>query len=314
MYVQTCVQSIEMPKTSNFAHFFLALNPDRSHTHTQVQIPDGLHTDLLKRASRAITFLTNLTTEIPLPGNRVKKAAMPMSAFRGAKALAFVFRRKYGFLGSYQREIGFILKKIVNNDGTITWGPPLFIQSRAFGFGATVGYFRGGFCTAILDDVALEFCMKNRILFTARGTFLVDMNGAQVRHVQLDSSAVEDNVTSDARMGTRANYFRAEAMLVDFSVNIGRMSKWKSNNTELYGSNVSADDILSGRGVECPSEFLSVIDVLKRQTSAAMAAARPTGAVRSRSGQLRDSSFRMQGGASPRDGAGSRDASYADFA
>lgn len=231
-------------------------------------LPDWIHQRLLDRAGRTITFLTNLTTEVPLPGNRVKKAAMPMSAFRGAKALAFVFRTKYGFLGSYQQEVAFVTRKIVAANGALTWSAPLFLRSHSVGLGVTLGYFRGGFCTAILDDKALEYCLTNRYIPTARGTFLIDMNGAKVRGVTLDSAALDNNVTSSAVQGTRANYFRAEAMLMDFSLNMGRFKKYTTMNELVYGA-ATPEEVLGG-GVPCPAEFLTVMDVLKRYTEASM--------------------------------------------
>ena len=82
----------------------------------------------------------------------------------------------------------------------------------------------------------------------------------------MDSSTVDDTVSSDATAGTRANYFRADAMLVDFSVNLGRISLWNSSNAASYGK-ASPEDILSGK-VPCPTEFLSVLDVLKRHAAA----------------------------------------------
>lgn len=247
-------------------------------------MPDWLHKKLLDRAGRSITFLTNLTTEVPLPGNKVKKAAMPLSAFRGAKALAFVFRTKYGFLGSYQKEVAFVTRKIVHPNGTVSWSAPLFLRSHSLGLGVTLGYFRGGFCTAILDDTALKFCLNNRLITTARGTFLIDMNGARVRGVSLDSASLDNNVSSSAVQGTRANYFRAEAMLMDFSLNFGYFRKITALNEALYGK-ATPEEVLSG-AVPCPTEFLTVLDVLKRYTEASMRSAgapRPTMA-RQRSG------------------------------
>lgn len=257
------------------------------------KVSDRLHSKLLIQGSRSYTFLSNLTKVVPLPNNRVQKPAMPSTAFKGAKALAFAIRSKHGLLGSYQREMGFITKKIVNPDGSITWSAPLFMHSRYFGVGATAGYFRGGFCAAILDDTALEFCLKKKgILFNAKANFLVDMNGARMRPVHLDSSKVENVVASDARSGTRANYFRAHAMMVDWSLNWGFMGVWASRNREVYG-NATCEDVLSGR-VPRPVEFDQVFKEIQRLTEEAMVVAPKAGAItgRSRSGHFKDLSGR----------------------
>lgn len=251
------------------------------------EIPNWMHAELLKGAAQAFTFLNNLTTEQRLPGNRVKKAAMPLTAFKGAKALVFSFRRKYGFLASFQQEMGFITKKYTRSDGTISWSPPIFLKSFAVGLGVTIGYYKGGYCTAILDDTALEYSLKPHLLTTVRGVFMVDMNGANIRPIKMDSAAVDDNVSVGTTSGQRANYFRADAMLIDWSLNINRTTMWNERNTALYGE-VPVRDVLDGK-VPCPSEFSTIVDVLKRQTSAAMA--QRTGPSRQRSGTIRDPRF-----------------------
>jgi lipid-binding SYLF domain-containing protein len=250
-------------------------------------IPDWLHAELLFRAARAITFLNNLTSEQHLSGNRVRKAAMPLTAFKGAKALVFSFRKKYGFLASFQKEVGFITKKYTKPDGTTAWSPPVFLKSFAGGFGITIGYYSAGYCTAILDDTALEYSLKSHILTTLRGVFLIDMNGANVRPIQMDSAAVDDNVSVGKTFGQRANYFRADAMLLDWSLNLSRTTLRNKWNKALYG-NVPVRDVLDGK-VPCPHEFISVLDVLKRQTAAASKTT--IGPSRQRSGTMRDSRF-----------------------
>jgi hypothetical protein len=231
------------------------------------EIPNWMHDALLSRAAKTISILNKLTSEEVLPGNRVKKAAMPITAFKGAKALVFSFRRKYGFLGSSQKELGFITKKYTSSDGTIAWSPPIFLNSFAVGLGITVGYYKAGYCTAILDDTALEYSLKSHILTTLRGVFMIDMNGAKVRPVQMDSASVDDNVSGTRLSGQRANYFQADAMLLDWSINISRTTLCDTWNNALYGE-VPIRDVLDGK-VPCPTEFMTVIDVLKRQTTAA---------------------------------------------
>jgi hypothetical protein len=249
------------------------------------EIPNWMHAELLSRAAKAITFLNNLTSEQQLSGNRVKKAAMPLTAFKGAKALVFSFRRKVGFLASFQREMGFITKKYTRPDGTIAWSPPIFLKSFAFGLGITIGYYKAGYCTAILDDTALEYSLKSHLLTTMRGVFMIDMNGANIRPIQMDSAFVDDNVTVDTKSGQRANYFRADAMLLDWSLNMNRTTMWDTWNKALYG-NVPIRDVLDGK-VPCPTEFITVIDVLKRQTAVAVKGV-PS---RQRSGTSKDPRF-----------------------
>lgn len=249
------------------------------------KIPDWLHAKLIDHAAKAITFLNNLISEQHLPGNRVKKAAMPLTAFKGAKALVFSFRKKYGFLASYQREVGFITKKYTKPDGTVAWSPPIFLKSFAVGLGITIGYYRAGYCTAILDDVALEYSLKPHLLTTLRGVFMVDMNGANIRPIQMDSAAVDDNVSVGTISGQRANYFRAIAMLIDWSINVNHTTMWDALNKALYG-NMSVRDVLDGKA-PCPTEFVSILDVLKRQT----AATSKPGPIRQRSGRTGDPRF-----------------------
>ena len=225
----------------------------------------------------------------------MQNPAMPSTAFKGAKALAFAIRSKHGLVGSYQREMGFLTKKIQHPDGTVSWSPPVFMHSRYFGIGATAGYFRGGFCAAILDDVALDFVLKRKgLLFAAKANFLVDMNGARIRPVNLDSSKVENVVASDARSGTRANYFRAHAMIMDWSLNLGFMGLWNKRNKQVYGD-ASPEDILAGK-VRHPAEFDQVFKEIQRLTEEAIGSSSKHAVhnvpPRTRSGTLKDLSGR----------------------
>ena len=177
----------------------------------------------------------------------VQKAAMPITAFRGAKGFVFTHRRKYGFLfGSYQIDVGFITAKVVNEDGEITWSPPLFRQRRVFGIGPALGYLRGGTCLALLNDEAVLSQTQPEVSAQLRGRFLVDMNGSRIREIQLDSKLIEENVVKTKSGGLLAQYFRLRAMLVELSISVGRGSLMKKKNTDLYGD-VSPEDVIAGK-------------------------------------------------------------------
>lgn len=235
-------------------------------------IPESMHQALLKHAGKMITFVSNLTSERMLPDGTVVKPAMPLSAFLGARALVFLFRRKIGLLGSYEWEFGFITQKIVGLDGSISWSPPYFIHGRTFGLGLTVGHFTIGLCIALLDEAAVHHALSPRTFVTAKGLFLVDMDGARVRGTKFDSTSQEDNVTY-SKAGTSASYYRADAMLIELSLNLGYIKPAKCWNNTAYGS-ATAEDVLAGK-VLGPRAFGAALDLLKKKTELAAMSTRP---------------------------------------
>ena len=222
------------------------------------------HERLLKWSTKVITFLNNLTMEQKV-GKVTQKAAMPHSAFARPTALAFIFRRKYGFVGvSMQTDIGFITKKIVNEaTGEISWSAPFFIKGRGFGVGLTVGKLQSGLCLALMNEPALDHSLQKEIKFGAQVQFLVDMDGAYLRSVRLDSTGMADNVIEDGHGGLIAKYFRMEAMLVDFSLEWTRSKPNKFLNSLIYGEECTCEEILGG-SIPPPTEFSGVIDLLNR--------------------------------------------------
>lgn len=226
------------------------------------ELSNRQHEKLLKWSTKTIKFLNNLTTDQIVDANHVRKAAMPHSAFARAKALEFVFRKKYGFLLSYQYEAGFVTKKLVDEEGNITWSPPIFTKGRSVGVGVTAGRQLSGMCLALMNDEAVTNSTKPHYRMGLKGQFLLDMDGAAVKPVRLDSTSQADNVIVDPRGCMLAKYFRMEAMMVDFSVegvyiNVGNLNK------AVYGNDYSIEAVLNGE-VEPPSEFVGVLDLLNR--------------------------------------------------
>ena len=177
---------------------------------------DDVHQKLLKGSAKTMTFLTNLTSQQLDHGKVVRKPAMPLSAFRGVKGLAFCFRRKWGCIFSFQHEFGFVTAKITAPDGSISWSAPYFVEGRVFGAGLTLGHLESGVCLALMNDEALAGATRPRSVFGLKAQFLVDMDGASIREAEFDSTSLIDNVITDSRGGMVANYFRMKAMMVDF--------------------------------------------------------------------------------------------------
>lgn len=173
----------------------------------------------MKWSGRTINFLSTLTSQQPgEAAGPVRNAAMPISAFKGVKGLAFIFRKKWGCICSYQRQVGFVTTKIVGADGTITWSPPLFVNGRLFGLGIIIGRQRSGMCLALLNDQAVQTALKGQKLFKLNADFLVDMDGAYLRATNIDSTSADDNVVTDASGNMLARYYRTNAMMIDFSM------------------------------------------------------------------------------------------------
>jgi len=237
----------------------------RASTHPSLS--NRRHEELLRWSTKIITFLNNLTTEQPVDDRRVRNAAMPFQAFTRAKALVFVFRRKWGFLGSFQSEIGFITKKLTDEHGNIRWSAPIFTKGSSIGMGLTVGRLQSGMCLALMNDEALAGASKATFRVGFKGQFLIDMDGAYLRAVRLDSTSQEDNVIIDGAGGMLAKYFRMEAMIVDFSMEFISVSQNKDANRRLYGNDYKVEDVLNGME-EVPIEFNGVIDLLNRLAEA----------------------------------------------
>lgn len=227
-------------------------------------ITNQSHEQLLRWSTKIITFLNNLTME-QTSGNSKKKAAMPYSAFAKPKALAFFFRKSYGFLlVGGQSEIGFITRKIVNQEtGQIRWSAPYFMKGHGVSIGFTLGKLQSGLCLALMNDQALDHSLQSNIKFGSKFRFLIDMDGAYIRPVMLDSTAMEDNVIEDGHGGLIAKYFRMQAMMADMTLDWSRVVPHKFFNKSVYGSGLTGEEILSG-DVAPPTEFSGVVDLLNR--------------------------------------------------
>lgn len=251
--------------------------PDQSHpagssgkkdygsiSHRTSSITNQNHEQLLKWSTRIITFLNNLTME-QTSGKMKKKAAMPYSAFAKPKALAFFFRKSYGFLlAGGQAEIGFITKKVMDQEtGEARWSAPYFMKGHGLSIGFTLGKLQSGLCLALMNDEALEHSLQSNIKFGSKFRFLVDMDGAYIRPVMLDSTALEDNVIEDGNGGLIAKYFRMQAMTADMTLDLSRVVPYRSLNRSIYGPDLTGEEILGG-AVESPTEFSGVIDLLNR--------------------------------------------------
>lgn len=225
------------------------------------------HEKLLRWSTRVIAFLNNLT-QIPSvqashSGNP-KKCAMPLSAFAKPKALAFVFRKGYGLgLFGLLNEVGFVTRKIVHEDGRVSWSAPYFLTGRGFSVGLTIGKLATGYCLALLTDEAVERCLMGDIKFGAQVRFFIDMDGAYVRPTRMDSTNETDNVIDDGHGGLFAKYFRLEAMMVTMAFSWARNVPYRRLNDSTYGTGVPQNEVLGGT-VPCPSEFGGVMDLLNR--------------------------------------------------
>ena len=201
---------------------------------------------LTNGAQKTFTFLNNLTSEHTDASGEVRKAAMPLTAFRGAKGFMIIHRRRYGLLlGSYQLDDGFLTVKRLTADGKETLSPPLFYRRRVFGIGPALGYLRGGTCLALLNDEAVQSQIKSDTSLQIKGRFLVDMNGSHIREIQLDSNLMEENVIQDSHGGMVAQYFRLKALLAEITINISMHGLIKNVNSMLYGD-VTPEEVLTG--------------------------------------------------------------------
>lgn len=229
------------------------------------------HEKLLRWSTRVIAFLNNLTQD---PSGQMgqsgqpRKVAMPISAFAKPKALAFVFRKSYGIgIGGVLNEVGFITRKLVHPDGHISWSPPYFLTGRGYSVGLSIGRLTTGYCLALLNEEAVQRCLTRKVKFGAQFRFFVDMDGAYVRPVRIDSTNETDNVIDDGQGGLIAKYFRLEAMMVDLTFNWARNIPFRKLNEAVYGPDVAQDEVLGGT-VPGPPEFDGVLDLLSRLSAA----------------------------------------------
>ncbi|WPT18185.1 hypothetical protein PSENEW3_00006186 [Picochlorum sp. SENEW3] len=228
-------------------------------------LTNARHEALMKWSNEVVKFLNNLTSEQPdgLHGPR-QKAAMPHSAFAKPTALAFLFKRKWGCLVSIENETGFITRKIVDEEGNISWSAPYFTKGRGVGIGFSFGRLSSGICLALMNEEALDYALGKKGKFGANLQFLIDMDGAYIRSVSLDSTSQVDNVINiDSKGGLMAKYFRMQAMMVDFSIEFIRTYPDAYLNDKVYSDACGEREILSGTLMP-PFEFSGVIDLLNR--------------------------------------------------
>lgn len=232
-----------------------------------------VHEDLMQWSRRIITFLNNLAPEELGSGVVQERAAMPHQAFYRAKALEFVFRKKFGVLLSYQTEYGFLTRKIVHEDGSISWSAPIFTKGRSLGVGFTIGRQSSGMCLALMNDEAVHNALKARGRVAFKGQFLIDMDGTYIRPIRLDSRCQADNVIVDADGGMLAKYFRMEALMIDFSLEFVRVRLSSKKNKRIYGDIFEIETALDGT-LAPPSELNGVFDYLNRLVASGRLAAK----------------------------------------
>lgn len=284
------------------------VTPDLSSRTSSVS--RNTHEKLLRWSTRVIAFLNNLThdpSEHKSQSVQAKKAAMPLSAFAKPKALAFVFRKSYGFgFFGVLNEVGFITRKLEHEDGSVSWSAPYFLTGRGYSVGLTIGRLGTGYCLALLTNEAVERCLMGEMKFGAQVRFFIDMDGAYVRPVRMDSTNETDNVIDDGHGGLFAKYFRLEAMMVTMVFSWASNVPYRKLNDSTYWPGVPQDKVLGGE-VPCPAEFGGVIDLLTRLSVAgdaqihmrARGRKKPMGPDRSMSGRDRSTSgnlHRMEGG------------------
>jgi len=149
----------------------------------------------------------------------------------------------------------------------VSWSAPYFLRGRGFSIGLTLGRLQTGYCLALLNEEAVERSLKRDVKVGAQFRFFVDMDGAYIRPVRIDSTNETDNVIDDGHGGLIAKYFRLEAMMVDVTLNWARILPYKKFNDDVYGSDVTQEDVLGGE-MEGPAEFDGVIDLLNRLSAA----------------------------------------------
>jgi hypothetical protein len=114
-----------------------------------------LHTQARRRAAHAADACTVAAAAAarrrPAAGHHsaprhahpaLPRPAPPFPGDPSAQGLACIYRRKAGLLLSRTKAQGFIIKRIVQPDGTSTWSAPVFVRGRGYGLGLTVGASR----------------------------------------------------------------------------------------------------------------------------------------------------------------------------
>ncbi|PRW50965.1 hypothetical protein C2E21_5465 [Chlorella sorokiniana] len=220
----------------------------------------------LHRVCDSMCHFLHEATDAPVVGKDgqgrdvVRVAAMPKTAVVHAQGLAFVTRKKKGFVLGRTTERVVMIGKTVLPDGQVVWSGPVFLKGRYWSLGVTGGFMRMRMCLAIMNDKGMAGVLRPHHNLGVNASFLVDMNGSSIRRLHTTSSGQSQVITDDAG-GMLAKYYLLEAGLVDLSCRGGAFGLDRGMNEAIYGSEADAERILACK-VAPPPEFQPVYDLL----------------------------------------------------
>ena len=249
--------------------------------HVNSNVPVSLMKKMVKMARDAVVLMEKLEHPVSSSTNHSHTPALPPSAIRFSKALVFLWHKKAGVIGSYAWRYGFVIYQLSPG----IWSAPVFLRHGFVSVGATCGFSSGATLYAISDNAGIipfirsktkyisgdfEFTMATKMDTTGvlgdaddalliRSRFVTmgshpsmpDVHCLSPEHPKIRKYDVQDSLIS---------------CMVDISVKCGVESLDHALNSALYGSDVSARDILDG-AVQIPSTMYVVHEYLRKRVS-----------------------------------------------
>lgn len=224
-----------------------------------LSITDHLSANLKKECRRAINFLLKLQ-QPPISRTSISvDPILPPTALNFSKGLAFLRQHKAGLVTSWTWGSGFVIARLAPG----LWSAPCFLHEKFLSCGFTCGYRTVDTCYAIPTSAGMNLFNGDSLhsAFDLGLTLGFDpMQGeTPVAIVQSADRTTSQNAPSPVE---KPKVFHiSDGAIVDFSWRCGMHLVNEKINKELYGGNISANDILEGK-VQIPAEFKPFYELL----------------------------------------------------
>ncbi len=224
-------------------------------------ISSQLSENLKKECQWAIEFLAKLQEPAQSRTSTTSTAILPPTALKFSKGLAFLRQNKAGIFTSWTWGTGFVVARL----GPGIWSAPLFLNDKFLSCGLTCGYRTVETCYAIPTASGLDAFKAESVntSFDMGLTTGVDPLGNSASVVTAQSAdRTTDRYT--LRPTEKPKVFCiSDGIILDFSWRCGMHLIDEKKHKQIYGADLSVEDILSGK-VQIPAEFKPFYETLAK--------------------------------------------------
>lgn len=221
---------------------------DLQKTATNNNVTSPLPADFVSQVQKAAKVLTVFADPEKVEGGLDN--VIPKDVICNAKGLAIFTAIKAGFFWSGRAGSGLVVAKLP--DGS--WSSPSLINIGGVGFGAQLGADVTDFVIVLnTEDAVKAFCRGENV--TLGGNLSVSAGPVGFGH-EYSGSLYEG--------ASLFSYSKSKGLFAGVSVEGTIIIERKDANKTFYGSEISAEDILSGKTDKPPSSISVLYETIKK--------------------------------------------------